>query len=70
MKYEIRLTNVPDGAYAEIYLGHDRMVATKAEARRKLTNSQLLEILASLETREEVGDLDLRCSMEREDFER
>jgi hypothetical protein len=34
MKYEIRLTNVPDGAYTEDYLGDDREVNSKAEARR------------------------------------
>ena len=34
MKYEIRLTNVPDGAYTEDYLGADRGCSSKAEARR------------------------------------
>jgi hypothetical protein len=34
MKYEIRLTNVPDGAYTENYLGADRMVNSKRLARR------------------------------------
>ena len=34
MKYEIRLTNVPDGAYTEDYLDADRECSSKAEARR------------------------------------
>ena len=34
MKYEVRVTNVPDGAYDEQYLGVvDREIATLAEAR-------------------------------------
>ena len=32
-RYEVRLSNVPDGASREDYLGHDRYCATKAEAR-------------------------------------
>ena len=33
-RYEVRLSNVPDGASREDYLGHDRYCATKAEARK------------------------------------
>lgn len=33
-KYEITLTHVPDGAYTEDYLGHDRYCATKKEAEQ------------------------------------
>ena len=32
--FEIRLTNVPDGAYREDYLGRSRYCTTLAEARR------------------------------------
>lgn len=33
-RYEVRLSNVPDGAYTEDFLGHSRYCATKAEARK------------------------------------
>ena len=31
-KYEIRLSNLPDGAYTEDYLGHSRYCETRKEA--------------------------------------
>lgn len=34
MKYEIRLSAVPDGARTEDYLGHDRNVDTLRDAKR------------------------------------
>jgi hypothetical protein len=61
MAYEVRLSNVPDGAYTESYLGtEDRVFATREEAE---------QVVAQFEAAKESRPEDFEPDMEAEIIE-